>query len=230
MIKGDARRRVLRILLEVPDCENPESRPIRNRRLAATVMEKRPQIVSALLTIIKAHRTNGMPGKCFLGSFDTWALKVGRLAQWVTGLDPTSVQATLAEDDPDQLARHMIVQRFEEWFGDAEVSTPEVYAAWRCDPMDPINDRIYSSDLRDLHDAIRRLSRSERMSKTAFGRMLSDLTDRQVGDRTLRKRVSHKSKLVSHLVAAAGSVPIDKRPQKSPEDTFREERRSGFNY
>ena len=142
VIKGDARRRSLRILLEVPDCEHPETRPIKNRRLATTVMEKRPQIVAALLTIIKAHRRHGMPGECFLGSFDQWALRVGRLVQWVTGIDPTSVQSALSEDDPDQLARHMIIQRFEEWFGNSEVSTSEVYTAWRCDPMDPANDRI----------------------------------------------------------------------------------------
>ncbi len=228
VIKGDARRRFVRILLEVPDCENPEMRPIKNRRLAATVMQNRPQIVSALLTIIKAHRADGMPGDCFLGSFDQWALRVGRLVQWITGLDPTSVQSTLAEDDPDQLARHMVIQRLEAWFGDSEVSTAEVYTAWRCDPMDPANDRIYSPDLLDLHDAIRRLSRSERMSKIAFGRMLSDLTDRQVGDRTLRKQVRHKSQQVFQLVAAAGATPIGKRPAKNPEETFRQERLKSF--
>ena len=228
VIKGDARRRFVRILLEVPDCENPEMRPIKNRRLAATVMEHRPQIVSAILTIIKAHRCNGMPGDCFLGSFDQWALRVGRLVQWITGLDPTSVQSTLAEDDPDQLARHMVIQRLEAWFGDSEVSTAEVYTAWRCDPMDPANDRIYSPDLLDLHDAIRRLSRSERMSKITFGRMLSELTDRQVGDRTLRRQVRHKSQQMFQLVAAAGAMPIQKRPANTPEETFRQERLKSF--
>jgi hypothetical protein len=113
------------------------------------------------------------------------------------------VQSTLAEDDPDQLARHMVIQRLEAWFGDLEVSTAEVYTAWRCDPMDPANDRIYSPDLLDLHDAIRRLSRSERMSKIAFGRMLSDLTDRQVGDRTLRKQVRHKSQQAGAVARVA---------------------------
>ena len=82
----------------------------------------------------------------------------------------------------------------------------------------------FSPDLLDLHDAIRRLSRSERMSKITFGRMLSDLTDRQVGDRTLRKQVRHKSQQVFQLVAAAGAMPIAKQPAKTPEETFRQER------
>ena len=87
-----------------------------------------------------------------------------------------------------------------------------------------------SPDLLDLHDAIRRLSRSERMSKITFGRMLSELTDRQVGDRTLRKRVRHKSQQVYQLVAAAGAMPIAKQPAKTPEETFRQERLKCFNF
>ena len=59
-------------------------------------------------------------------------------------------------------------------------------------------------------------SYDERMSKIAFGRMLSDLTDRQVGDRTLRKQVRHKSQQVFQLVAAAGAMPIAKQPAKTP--------------
>ena len=96
--------------------------------------------------------------------------------------------------------------------------------------MDPANDRIYSPDLLDLHDAIRRLSRSERMSKITFGRMLSELTDRQVGNRTLRKQVRHKSQQVFQLVAAAGAMPIQKRPANTPEETFRQERSKVFNF
>ena len=123
----------------------------------------------------------------------------------------------------------MVIQRLEAWFGDSEVSSAEVYTAWRCDPMNPA-DRIYSPDLLDLHDAIRRLSRSERMSKIAFGRMLSDLTDRQVGDRTLRKQVRHKSQQMFQLVAAAGSMPIAQRPANTPEETFHQERLVGSKF
>jgi hypothetical protein len=60
--------------------------------------------------------------------------------------------------------------------------------------------------------------------------MLSDLTDRQVGDRTLRKQVRHKSQQVFQLVAAAGAMSIAKRPAKTPEESFRQERLKGFNF
>ena len=90
--------------------------------------------------------------------------------------------------------------------------------------------RQHSLGRSEVQPAIWRLSRSERMSKIMFGRMLSDLTDRQVGDRTLRKQVRHKSQQVYQLVAAADALPIAKRPAQTPEETFRQERIKGFKF
>ena len=95
---GDLGRRVLPIVLD-SDREDPENRnpdEFTYPRILDHVTEKRPQLVEAALTILRAFQLTGAPehGKPRMGSFEAWDDLVRAAVIWATGWDPAST------DDP----------------------------------------------------------------------------------------------------------------------------------
>jgi hypothetical protein len=113
VLRGDLSRRVLRVRL-VTDMERPEKRSgFRHPDLESYVAGRRPQIINAILTILRAHAVNGFPvpaGFAPLGSFPEWE-RVIRHALVNAGLpDPVATQEEVHEDDDDQARLLAVLQ------------------------------------------------------------------------------------------------------------------------
>jgi hypothetical protein len=105
VLRGDLSRRVLRVRL-VTDLERPESRSeFRHPDIEGYVVDQRPQIVNAVLTILRAHAAAGFPvppAVLPLGSFGEWE-RVVRHALMFAGLpDPVVTQDEVRDEDDDQ--------------------------------------------------------------------------------------------------------------------------------
>jgi len=104
VLRGDLSRRVLRVRL-VTELERPESRSeFRHPDIEAYVSNRRPEIVNAALTILRAHAVAGYPvqtGVSPLGSFQTWE-RIVRHALLSAGVpDPVATQEDVLEEDDD---------------------------------------------------------------------------------------------------------------------------------
>lgn len=105
VLRGDLSRRVLRARL-ITDLERPETRTgFRHPDIEGYVAGRRPQIVNAVLTILRGHAVAGFPvhpGVAPLGSFSEWE-RIVRHALLSAGLaDPVATQEEVHEDDDDQ--------------------------------------------------------------------------------------------------------------------------------
>ncbi len=102
---GDMCRRVLMVLIEDEQVENPEKRDFDFDPVEET-KAKRGEMVAASLTILRAWHVAGRPktdGHKPLGSFEGW--EPIRLALLWLGLpDPVKTQRLVAEDDPQREA------------------------------------------------------------------------------------------------------------------------------
>lgn len=105
-------RRLLVSRLE-PNVEKPHLRSDFKIKgdLEAYVREHRPEIVRAVLTILKAHALAGRPGDARnLGSYSAWSRLVANAVQWVYGVDPVeSVVKADAGASEESAARSMLV-------------------------------------------------------------------------------------------------------------------------
>jgi hypothetical protein len=104
VLRGDLCRRVLRVRL-VTSLERPESRTgFRHPDIEGFVVGQRPQIVNAVLTILRAHAVAGFPVPprvSPLGSFGEWE-RVVRHAIIHAGLpDPVATQQEVRDEDDD---------------------------------------------------------------------------------------------------------------------------------
>lgn len=99
-VRADAARRVMRIRLET-NLERPEERTgFRHDPLLEWVRAKRPELLSASLTILRAFFEAGAPtqGLAPLGSFEGWSDLVRCCVVWLGFTDPVEA---LAARDPD---------------------------------------------------------------------------------------------------------------------------------
>lgn len=113
VLRGDLSRRVLRARL-VTDLERPETRSgFRHPDIEGFVAAHRPQIVNAVLTILRGHAVAGFPvhpGVAPLGSFAEWE-RIVRHALLSAGLaDPVATQEEVHDDDDDQAKLLAVLQ------------------------------------------------------------------------------------------------------------------------
>ena len=98
---GDLARRVVPIALD-PQMEKPEERTgFTYPDLLAHVAQKRPQLVIAALTILKAYFGDGCPaqGLSAYGSFQPWSDLIRSALVWVGEADPCEGRKTLEAHD-----------------------------------------------------------------------------------------------------------------------------------
>jgi hypothetical protein len=116
-LKGDAVRRVVVCRLE-PMVERPEERTgfAIKGDLLAHVGRERARIVTAALTLLRAHALAGRPN-CKLspyGSFEAWSDVVRSAVAWATGIDPCETRKGLRDSDPEVAARTALIRGWSE--------------------------------------------------------------------------------------------------------------------
>lgn len=77
---------------------------------------RRPELVRAVLTILRAHALAGWPGGEWapLGSFEEWDRTVRGAAWFATGLDCCRTRRQAADDSPERLARVALLEGWRE--------------------------------------------------------------------------------------------------------------------
>jgi putative DNA primase/helicase len=82
--------------METPELRSFPFEPV------ALAKERRPQLVVAVLTILRAHHVAGLPGKpAPLGAFETWSDRVRGALLWLDCADPVDTMAEVRASDPE---------------------------------------------------------------------------------------------------------------------------------
>jgi hypothetical protein len=131
-LRGDLSRRVVRVRL-MTDLERPEMRSgFKYPDLERHVLDNRPQLVVAALTILRAHAAAGFPSHPSaspLGSFREWD-RVVRHALMYAGLpDPVATQEEVHEDDDDQAKLLAVLRAWHRYRPDLKGTTTALVAA-----------------------------------------------------------------------------------------------------
>jgi putative DNA primase/helicase len=103
-IGADMVRRVIQIALDA-DMESPETRTF-TRDPVANVLADRGRYVGAVLTIARAYRAAGMPGRLpRRPSFEHWSDTVRSALAWLNWPDPVLSVERVRAEDPFRSAR-----------------------------------------------------------------------------------------------------------------------------
>ena len=99
VITDDAIRRWLLCQIE-SQSEAPENEAFKFNPLELT-RQKRPELVTAVGTILKAYIMAGRPGKFVLGSFDEWSADVPSALVWLGEVNPMKSVEIVKANDPN---------------------------------------------------------------------------------------------------------------------------------
>lgn len=125
---NDVIRRIIYIRLE-SEHERPEDRKVDRPRLRNWVLDHRPRLVRACLTILAAYHHAGAPQRELLpmSDYDAWTQRVRQLVAWLGLPDPLLTQRELADDsDADASELSALITSMEaanpdgEWLGASE--------------------------------------------------------------------------------------------------------------
>lgn len=107
-IGGDLHRRTLHIRIHSP-LENPEERTgFKHDPLLPWVLEHRPRLLVAALTLLRAYMISGETYHGGLwGSFEEWSRLICGAIVWAGAVDPIAARATASADDDERA--HVIV-------------------------------------------------------------------------------------------------------------------------
>ena len=80
------------------------------------VRKFRAELVTAALTLLRAHTQAGRPdgGLTPLGSFEQWSFVVRAAVYWTVGLDPCETRKDLKEYDTESIARAALIEGWAE--------------------------------------------------------------------------------------------------------------------
>jgi len=127
---GDLVRRSLLCRLD-PGVERPEEREF-SRDLRVHVLQHRPQLVIAALTVLRAYLLAGSPrpqGIKPLASFERWDHLVRGALLWLGEPDPVATREELRENDPVRERRANLLAAWHEHFGSRQVTASDVVFA-----------------------------------------------------------------------------------------------------
>jgi putative DNA primase/helicase len=133
-LSGDMPSRVVIARIE-PECERPGERTFQISDLRAHVLERRPQLVCAALTILQSYFFAGRPpqGLKPFGRFEQWSHEIREAIVWAGLPDPCLTRDDIVASDPE---RDNTFAVFENWFrvvGDGKVTLQRLIQCARDD-------------------------------------------------------------------------------------------------
>ena len=144
VFSGDVIRRVLRAALD-PKCERPEQRKFDFCPLKMAA-ERRPELVVAALTILRAFHVAGRPRQTSLdplGSFDDWSAWPRSALVWLDEPDPCQTIAAARDTDPDLMRLRRLLGAWHDLFPPTSSATLKRVVQ---------EARLYTKDNQDLAD------------------------------------------------------------------------------
>lgn len=191
-ISGDTDRRTIYIKQRT-DLEHPETRTgFRYHPLKLHVLDHRPELLSAALTILRAYLLAGSPPQNgrVKGSFEAWARVVRDALLWI-GLE----DCERAPDDPDrpvdsdsdELAA-LLAALWEKYAGQ------EFTVGQLLDDCYPRHDEMMSRETRELRDVLAAMAnKGDKPTRQLIGKRLQRYRERWIGDMALfSERDSHR--------------------------------------
>jgi hypothetical protein len=126
-IAGDMTRRSLICRLD-PKVERPELRTgFAIEDLIGFTKKNRPELVIAVLTILRAYHGAGYPnGPSRLGSFEEWSDRVRGALMWLGEADPVSTMEEIRADDPELAGMRTVMNAWRETFHSQSVTVSKV--------------------------------------------------------------------------------------------------------
>lgn len=125
---ADMADRVIRCRLDAKQ-EHPEDRvfALNEDGLRWWVLEHRPRLVHAALTILRAYHVAGRPGRPGpFGGFASWSDLVRGALCWLDLTDPCDTRQAVKADDPARTSTAALLRAWIETFGPTPVTTREV--------------------------------------------------------------------------------------------------------
>ena len=123
---GDMTRRSLIGRID-PHCERPELREFETPDPLLTVLQERPALVIAAMTIFRAFFLAGCPrDEPPLGSFVEWSRWVRDPLIWLGEADPVQTTEHLRQEDPVLSALTAVLHQWQAAIGDAKIVTREL--------------------------------------------------------------------------------------------------------
>ena len=127
-VKGDMHRRI--IAARIDPGERPDRRTFERPDLLGYVMENRPALVAAGLTILRAYEVAGRPideDVPAYGSFEDWSARVRHALLWLGEVDPCITRDEFQAHEPERERLGALLgaihQQFPGWFTAAKVAT-----------------------------------------------------------------------------------------------------------
>ena len=110
---GDMPSRVIISRLE-PGVERPEEREFRVSNLRDHILDRRPQLVRAALTILQGYFVAGRPAQGIkpYGRFEQWSKEIREAIIWAGLADPCATRESIIDADPE---RDATLALFTEW-------------------------------------------------------------------------------------------------------------------
>jgi putative DNA primase/helicase len=93
----------------------------------ALAKERRPLLVAAVLTILRAYHVAGRPGRPGpLGSFEAWSDLVRGALLWLGEADPVDTMAEVRASDPETACLQQVMAAWREAFGSEAITVAQV--------------------------------------------------------------------------------------------------------
>ena len=117
VLRGDTVRRFLLCELDA-QMEHPENREF-NCDLQEHIAHHRPEIVAAILTLLRAHHiADNKPKLSAFAGFEHWSCMVRSAVVWVGLPDPVLSRNRLKDDDPEREGLSLVFSAWRAVFGD----------------------------------------------------------------------------------------------------------------
>lgn len=120
---GDMPSRVVCARIE-PNCERPEERTFRIPNLRAHILERRPQLVTAALTILQSYFFAGRPAQKIkpFGRFERWSDEIRSALVWAGLPDPCLSRDEVIASDPERDNMLAVLEYWSRAVGDGKVT------------------------------------------------------------------------------------------------------------
>ncbi len=198
-LAGDAARRAVKGRIDSGE-ERPDRRefPFDPRQLAR---ERRPQLVAAALTILRAYHVAGRPVKLTpMGSFEDYSLVRGAIA-WLGRADPARTREAIFSADPKRDELSDILRAWCDAFGSEALSLAEAKSRLET-----------SADAGPLYGSLVDLGGRGAFNALSIGKRLAKFVDRPAGGLVLRRASDSNAGARWRVEGLGGAEPATEAP------------------
>jgi hypothetical protein len=208
-VVGDTSRRVLRSTLEPPE-ERPEEREgFAHHPLLPWVAKRRPLLVVAALTLLRAFVVAGrpkQPGVKAWGSFEEWSSLVPQALVWAGATDPMLTRPALDPgNDPKRLAAIELLSQWDRIRGAGPKTAAEVIGElYPPNRFDMNTGPVHTAARAAIETLMPRSKAGKQPDSVSLGHALKQLRRRNLGGMMFDSDPNRKGIAVWFVCAAAG--------------------------